>query len=161
MLNANHPYLIKSKKSGKATISVSDALLFSTNNTTSINCSSAYVQYDVYGTYAKMTGAEVAGHYGVSSNGGWTKMIGTQTLSPFRLWMKMTTRPGSPIKFDENALKNIRIHLLGEDGSTTEVNEVEVDEFFNPSGAAYDLMGRPVKNPGKGIYIINGKKVIF
>ena len=159
-LNANHPYLIKSKKSGKATISVSDALLFSTNNTTSINCSSAYVQYDVYGTYAKMTGAEVAGHYGVSSNGGWTKMIGTQTLSPFRLWMKMTTRHGSPIKFDENALKNIRIHLLGEDGSTTEVNEVEVDEFFNPSGAAYDLMGRPVKNPGKGIYIINGKKVL-
>lgn len=28
-------------------------------------------------------------------------------------------------------------------------------------GVCYDLAGRKVKNPGKGIYIVNGKKVIF
>ena len=39
------------------------------------------------------------------------------------------------------------------------INDVVDDENYNGfSGVYYDLNGRAVKNPAKGIYIINGKK---
>ena len=42
---------------------------------------------------------------------------------------------------------------------TTAVESVEAEGADN--GCAYDLFGRPVENPTKGLYIINGKKVIY
>ena len=42
-------------------------------------------------------------------------------------------------------------------------NGVDSPSVINPqpSTKIYDLLGRPVANPTKGIYIVNGKKVIF
>ena len=38
----------------------------------------------------------------------------------------------------------------------------DVEEQVRPNdGVIYDLHGCVVKNPGKGIYIVNGKKVLF
>ena len=40
---------------------------------------------------------------------------------------------------------------------TTDVEQLTMD---NSQLTIYDLQGRRVKTPGKGLYIINGKKVI-
>lgn len=46
--------------------------------------------------------------------------------------------------------------------STNDPGAVEgIEEVNNQVNVYYDLTGRRVKNPGKGIYIINGKKVIL
>lgn len=44
-------------------------------------------------------------------------------------------------------------------GETTFIDATEVEDFA--TGACYDLSGRRVANPTKGIYIVNGKKVIL
>ena len=41
----------------------------------------------------------------------------------------------------------------------TEIENLELS--IQHSGIIYDLQGRPVENPSKGIYILNGKKVII
>lgn len=44
-------------------------------------------------------------------------------------------------------------------GETTLIDATEVEDFA--TGTYYDLSGRRVANPTKGIYIVNGKKVIL
>lgn len=44
-----------------------------------------------------------------------------------------------------------------DDGETTDMEDVE----FETAKDVYDLMGRRVENPIKGMYIVNGKKIMF
>lgn len=45
-----------------------------------------------------------------------------------------------------------------EEGVATAINAIESEQI---SGNIYDLQGREVKNPAKGIYVVNGKKVVI
>ena len=58
-----------------------------------------------------------------------------------------------------NITSGSRISMVFED-ETTGINDVrsEMDEV---NGEVYNLNGQRVKNPGKGLYIVNGKKVIM
>ena len=49
------------------------------------------------------------------------------------------------------------ISIRFEDGETTDIDEIT--ENGEESAVIYDLQGRKVENPEKGMYIINGKKV--
>ncbi len=51
------------------------------------------------------------------------------------------------------------ISMPGFDDSTTGVNEVNGSGLM-VNGPVYDLQGRRVEKPGKGLYIVNGKKVL-
>ena len=42
---------------------------------------------------------------------------------------------------------------------TTGIEDIESES--NGNSKVYDLQGRPVENPTKGIYITNGKKIIY
>ena len=53
------------------------------------------------------------------------------------------------------------ISLTFEGSDITGVNEVNVQKEDITNGEYYDLMGRRVVNPTKGLYIVNGKKVFF
>ena len=44
---------------------------------------------------------------------------------------------------------------------TTGVDSIEAEGTSAGDGRIYDIFGRPVENPTKGIYIINGKKVVY
>lgn len=44
---------------------------------------------------------------------------------------------------------------------TTGVDSIEAEGASAGDGRIYDIFGRPVENPTKGIYIIDGKKVIY
>ena len=55
----------------------------------------------------------------------------------------------------ESPQQSIRMHIAGN------ITDIETPELeFEDLIQIYDLMGRRVKNPEKGIYIVNGKKVI-
>ena len=81
--------------------------------------------------------------YELTSNDGETL-----TFNPFRAYF--TTAASS-------AAKQMRIVVSDE---TTGIKENYELEIMNSDDAVYDLQGRKVKNPGKGLYIVNGKKVL-
>ncbi|MBQ7947009.1 MAG: leucine-rich repeat protein [Bacteroidaceae bacterium] len=73
----------------------------------------------------------------------------TLTVSPYRAYLKSTAAQNS----------NLRVFI----GGTTSVTEISPDDIEGfDGGAVYDLYGRPVNEPAKGgVYIINGKKVVW
>ena len=159
-LHANHPYLIRAKSNeAKAmNIVVTDATLYSSAEAdrTSIACSSAYTDFEVIGTYEKMTAQELDGCYAISTSGAWSPIASGASLNPFRLYMTITNRDGSPVKVSQSAQARINIRVHGEDNATgiteTENTKVKMENF--------DLSGRRVERMQKGIYIVNGKKVV-
>ena len=46
------------------------------------------------------------------------------------------------------------------DGDATAIRSIDVEETPSRTGI-YNLQGQRVKTPGKGLYIVNGKKVII
>lgn len=48
-----------------------------------------------------------------------------------------------------------------EDGGTTGIETIENSKHSTESGVYYDLQGRCVENPTRGVYIVNGKKVVI
>lgn len=162
-LKANYPYMIRPKSEADQSLSLTltDATLYKTVSDT-VTCSSVFMKYEVAGTYTAMSSTDLDGRLVVTTEGGWAQLNASSTLKPFRLHMKLTTLPGSPVKVLETALLNnlvVTVRLRGESGATG-IAPVELLPAEAP--AIYDLMGRPVANPVKGqIYIVNGKKVVY
>ena len=51
---------------------------------------------------------------------------------------------------------------MEEEGTVNGINEVTSEAIVTDANAVYyDLQGRRVERPGRGIYIVNGKKVII
>ena len=48
-----------------------------------------------------------------------------------------------------------------EDGETTGIETIEDTKQNTEDGVYYDLQGRRVENPTRGVYIVNGKKVVI
>ena len=48
-----------------------------------------------------------------------------------------------------------------EDGGTTGIETIENSKNSTDDGVYYDLQGRRVENPTRGVYIVNGKKVVI
>ncbi len=63
------------------------------------------------------------------------------------------------LKVPATTFASIRLHFNNNDG-TTDIIEVPT-EALNGYGEIYDLSGRRVEKATKGVYIVNGKKVIF
>lgn len=161
-LNANYPYLIRAKnEAAKAlNITVTDATLYETVETT-ISCSSVFMDFEVTGSYSTLTSSYLDEDYRVIiSTGSWGILSSTSKLRPFRIYLKMTARGGSPVKVHSSAMKTISIQVGNEDG-TTSIEDGQLTFDNSVLGVVYDLQGRQVKNPGKGIYIVNGKKTVF
>ncbi len=161
-LHANHPYLIRAKSEAGKTMSLSfsDITLHSTHYSYchQINCSSAYMTFEVEGTYAPMTQEDYPDYLVINTEGEWTRMAENTALNPFRIYLYMQATDGTPVIVEEEALSKIRICLPGEEA--TGIDQV-TDENGTAEGAIYDLQGRRVSHPTKGIYIVNGKKVAF
>ena len=53
------------------------------------------------------------------------------------------------------------IEFIDEDGTTSVSEELRVKSEEDATAPVYDLQGRRVENPKKGLYIVNGKKVVI
>lgn len=164
-LNANYPYLIRAKnESAKSmNINLTDATLYKTEHN-GVFCSSVFTEFNVYGTYEQKKQEDNPDILAIGGDGSWHKLAEGTTLNPFRLYLKIEAIERSPVKVEESAASKIRIKVWGEDGDATGIEDncelgVTSEELGVRSEEYYDLQGRRVKNPTKGLYIINGKKV--
>lgn len=161
-LHANHPYFIRAKSEYTILqLSYENTTLHATEETT-LNCSSIYMDYAIVGSYKHIKGTEFASmpadrYYAISIDGGWWQIPEDSSLYPFRAYLSMTARDGSPVKVSDEAMRSIRIREKGE--GTTGIEEVKGEN--GEVKTIYDLQGRKVEVPSKGLYIINGKKVLI
>ena len=158
-LEANYPYLIRAKETGEKTIMVTDATLYATAEN-SIDCSSVREKFTFTGTYSRMSYNELTpneGYYTLN-DGEWQPMTEGAALDAFRFYLKVDSRNGNAVM-----ARTIRMRIVGEnDGNDDDVTSIEEAEIINQNSAViYDLQGRRVENPTKGIYIVDGKKVVL
>ena len=161
-LHANTPYLIRVKKTLSAeakeaaramNLALSTKLCHAKENV--YDCSSLYKTFTFGGIYNKTAAEDLPGAYAISSDGIWHPMSPGSSLKPFRIYMKIENR-GTPFQPDASEA-GIRIRVAGEDNATG-IAETEGD---NGKAEIYDIAGRRVQNPVKGIYVVNGKKTVI
>ena len=132
-----------------------------------VTCSSAFKQYAVKGVYTKTVSADLdKGNYvyAINKKGEWQKMDLSTSLLPFRIYLTMANKDGSPVAVDEMPAHSIRMRVVGEEDEdgTTVIYDVETTEGEQEENVIYDLQGRRVFEPKAGsFYIINNKKVVF
>ena len=161
-LKPNHPYLIKARNAEAMEMSIvqENTTLYPAEITT-LDCSSVYTKFEITGTYQEMNSGDLNGSLVISTDGAWKKLSSTSILKPFRFYLTISSREGSPVEIAEEAMSRVRIRVMGEDDNATGIDEVKTanDEL---KSEIYDLSGRRVSAPAKGgVYIVNGKKVIY
>ena len=169
-LKAHHPYVIRPKNNEAVNLNITqyNIMLPSTDakNQHTVTCSSAYKEYTVKGVYSNTVSANLDNGnyvYAINKVGNWQKMGLETPLVPFRLYLTMANKDGSPIEVSEAAAQSMRMRLVGEvsEDGTTLIYDVEMDEEQDVD-LIYDLQGRRVLEPKKGnLYILNGNKVVF
>ena len=163
----NTPYLIKAKKTGEKTLSVSNATLYAAEEK-SIDCRTTIVEYTFTGTYNTIPSATmIANNYYAMGGGELIQSDGSNDLKPYRWYMKAESRNSSYNA--NNAAKTITINVVGdEEEETTGVRELfacspaSQFQITNDELPVYDLNGRKVNenNLKPGIYVKNGKKFV-
>ena len=163
-LHANHPYFIRAKSEYTILqLSYENTTLHATEETT-LNCSSIYMDYAIVGSYKHIKGTEFASmpadrYYAISIDGGWWQIPEDSSLYPFRAYLSMTARDGSPVKVSDEAMRAIRFREKGE--GTTDIEKVK-GENGEVNSEIYDLSGHRVMLPQKGgVYIVGGKKIVY
>lgn len=161
VLHANMPYLYKPK------VAVTD-YAFTTENATlkakatdaRLTMMTAEDTYTLYGTYEPTTATADDPFYYVNNQGSMS-LGNSVTVGAFRWIMRVESKFGGT----SNAAYARRITFF--DGEDDEENGTTGIVSVNGSGVTvdgssdyYDLQGRKVKQPRKGLYIQNGRKVI-
>ena len=159
MLEANYPYLIRAKEAGEKSIVVTDAMLYATEENT-IDCASVFDTYTFKGTYSQLSSTTLTpgeGYYTLVG-GEWQPVTESTTLGTFRFYLKVDSRHGAPAA----EARSIRMRFVGENNNDDDATGIENAEIKDEkSGMIYDLQGRRVTEPTKGMYIVGGKKVVI
>jgi len=139
-ITANTPVLLK-----PATVDVDNSYVFADRTVATGDVKVAGTNFDFVGTYAAST-TIAKGDYFISSDKLY-KSVGETTIKGTRAYLKA-----------KSADAKIRLVIDGEDATAIEAIEITGSDVEN--GNVYDMSGRLVKNPVRGLYIKNGKKVL-
>ncbi|MBR3883357.1 MAG: hypothetical protein IKJ31_01175 [Bacteroidaceae bacterium] len=161
-LRANYPYLFRRTSDASATeidIKLDSATLYSTaaENQKTVTVSSAFVKFDVKGTYTQMSASDLNGGRVLGLEGDWGILHEDHMLKPFRVYLNVTILDDSPVVTE--MLHSIQFRVI--DGDMEGATGVTTPDSVEDDDVVYDLQGRRVLEPKNGIYIVNGKKVIF
>ena len=150
-LEANYPYLVRAKSIGSKSIVVENTVLETAVDNT-IDCSSVKTKYSFVGTLSGISGNVMYNNGYYALGGGKLVMAEDNTvyLKPLRWYMNIESRN------NVKAVKSIGISFEGE---ITGVEDIVTENY--DKAVYYDLSGRRVENPTRGIYIVNGRKVII
>jgi hypothetical protein len=99
------------------------------------------------GTYAPKAAGSLTGNYGITSDGMLRKAGSGATMKGYRAY------------FTGLGAAEARIITIDEDGTTTDLGFVKM---VDPEAKdVYNLQGQKVEKGRKGIYVVNGKKVVI
>ena len=152
-LHANTACLIR-MKSGVEELCVTEnnVTVWAEQNTESYTNGSK--KASVTGVYSETIASEIAGAYAMSDGALKQAADENQKLNPFRFYLLLTD---NDVPVQVSALKSIGINVDGDGTSSISPVQSTIDE----SHVVYDLQGRRVDIPSKGVYIVNGKKVVY
>ena len=151
-LVANYPYIIKTSK---------DLTEFIVTSRIEPNEDNAYTEYaegrgpsrNVYGTFygTLKAGGKVPANCLFLNGGDFWYSTGQSNIKAFRGYFEFVDVLASL----ETANSKVKMVFRGE---TTDIKDVTVE---TANDDMYDLQGRRIVNPDKGVYIKNGKKVVI
>ena len=98
------------------------------------------------GTYAPIAAPNMEGKWGVTDEGRIAQGSAAASIDGFRAYFELPATTSAPM-------------LSIDGGPATPIDALRLIGMEN--GVYYDLSGRRVAQPSKGLYIINGKKVIL
>ncbi len=152
---ANRPCLLK------ATQAIAEGTDILIEGRTLVSCESGLPSYAVtgatmYGTYAAQTTVPVNSWY--VQNG---ELVYAEEGAPRESWVNMTRAYITLDGWTPDASGAKSLNIFFDDEEATGIATLENGELNIRTGKAYDLSGREVKNPTKGLYIIDGKKVFL
>lgn len=152
-IEANTPYLIRAKETGEKTFTLANRTLYKAEEK-SYTVSSWNTLFTFTGTYSGVTGSDMVNNaYYALGDGALRQAASTDNaLSPYRWYVAITDRNGA-----QKGVNEVKLKVWGEDA--TGISPLSV----SPEGrktAVFDLSGRRVDNPTKGLYIVNGKKMM-
>ena len=160
-LKANYPYFIRSKSGvAEMEITLTNAKVYAKENV--FDCTTMTEKFEIKGNYHQIPSDELTENDYVVGGGEWHPLADGYSLNPFRFYMTKSSRyedePAAP-------MQSMRIIVCGEEdenGATIIYDVVEDSLNGNGNDFIYDLQGRRVSEPKKGgIYIKNGKKILF
>lgn len=159
VLHANMPYVYKPKEAvTDYAFTTENAVMKAKSADACLTMMTAEDTYTLYGTY-KPTTATVQNPFYYVNNQGSMSLGNSVTVGAFRWIMRVESKFGGT----SNAAYARRLTFFdGEDGEangTTGISDVR-SQMPDGTGEFYDLQGRKVKQPRKGLYILNGRKVI-
>ena len=158
VLQANYPYLIRTKECGTKSMEIGNTCLYATEDF-SIDCSSVEFLYTFSGGYKTITDLRKRGCYYL--DGGYlTKAYkSSMELEPFRWTMSIEPR-GSQYKDSPIIVRSqkIKVRIHDEDDTKKEEEEEEVESTLTTPTEIYDFNGVRHSNANKsGMYIMKMK----
>ena len=141
-ISANMPCLLKATEASTGTYELESRTIVAGEPTATVTGAS------MIGTYASSIDVPQDGLSYIISNGNIYKVTSAVTLKNTRAYIQLASA-GS---------RALTISFDG--GETTGIATLENGELKVETGVIYDLSGRRVTTLGKGIYVINGKKVV-
>lgn len=99
-----------------------------------------------HGSYAPVTAGGLTGKYGVTTTNQLAKGNANTTMKGFRAYF-------------EGNLANARIFIFDEATGISRVYQAA--DLFGDDDRVYNMKGQQVENAKKGVYIVNGKKVVI
>ena len=154
-ITANTPYLIKPKGTGEKTISISNTILYKSEEN-SVNYTTNNATFTFIGNYSTIsTSTLITNNYYTMDGGSLSTTNGSNDLQPFRWYLKVES-----LYSTYNKPITITIKVLGEENSST---GIEKSLITNDKQHIYDLNGIVVNEKvlKTGIYIRSGKKVVI
>lgn len=141
-IEAGVPYMMKSS------VEISNIKVYGVDVDSKLN--------DIETTYAVMKGNMAQMNvpedaFFISNNTWYQATSNTAHMKAFRAYIELT-------EFAQNA--GARGFVMDIDGEVTRIDTVSQSGNAQFNGTAYDLQGRRVEKPARGLYIVNGKKVL-
>ena len=152
-MDANKPYIMAvpdESWAGAQFSLVGKTLVFGGENVTVNKVVPTVVETDHFkfvGTYVGATGLE---NVYVLNEAGESFVSGITEVQPFNAY----------IQKKDGTSAGARINISFGDDFVTAIKGVQTDSNKAFDNSIYDIQGRKVENPTKGIYIVNGKKVV-
>lgn len=146
----NTPYVIRAHKTGIQTITQNGATLYASEQTEA-TVSNWNTNFTIRGNYNTIAAGDMAENtfYAVANNSLEMGSVANGQLDAFRWFITVTDRNGKRATIR-------KIHIFEAQDA---IDAIETPSAELPNGDYYDLSGRKVQNPSKGVFIRNGKKV--